>query len=69
MQQFKENIGRVNKISKEWDKKHKVRKHVELKGVEKEIKELYDKNKDGVFKLEEVGVLKQLEGKKDSLLL
>ena len=37
--------------------------------VGNKIEELYDKNKEGIFTTEEIGILKQLEGRKDSLLL
>ena len=69
MQQFANNLARVKKISKEWNKKHRARKKQGLKDVEKEIKELYEKNKEGVFTMEEVRVLKHLEGGNDSLFL
>ena len=54
MQQFADNLERVKKISKEWNKKHRARKQEDLKGMEKKIKEVYEKNEEGVFKMEEV---------------
>ena len=53
MQQFIENLTRENKISKEWDKKHQSFSQVELKEVEKKIKDLFQKNKRGFFSIEE----------------
>ena len=41
----------------------------QTKGNSKKIQELYHKKKDGVFTMEEVGVLNHLEGRKESLLL
>ena len=69
MQQFADNLVRMEIISKEWDKTHKSSQQEELSGVENHIQELYDKNNEGVFTIEEIGILNKLEGKKDSLLL
>ena len=50
--------GEDEKISKDRDKKHKSCHQEELLGVEEKIDELYDKNKEGVFTIEEIDNLK-----------
>ena len=69
MQQFADNLSKEKRISKDWDGKFRKRQQEELRSVETQIKELYDNNKEGVFLETELGLLKKLEGKKDSLLL
>ena len=65
VQQFAKNLARANKISKEWDKKHKTFSQKELKDVEKRIEDMFDR---GVFNIVETKQLKSLESKRDSLL-
>ena len=69
MQQFVENLAKAKQILKEWEKKHKYLSHEELKEVEKRITEIYGKNDKGTFSTKEIALLRQLECKKDSLLL
>ena len=69
MHQFADNLARVKRISKDWDGKFRKRQQEELRSVETQIKELYDNNREGVFLEAELGLLKNMKGKKDSLLL
>ena len=41
----------------------------EIRRVETQIKELYDNNREGLLLEAKLGLLKKMEGKKDSLLL
>ena len=69
MQQFADNLDRAKRILKEWDEKYRKRQEEEMRHVERQIKDLYENNVARVFMEAEEGVLKKLEGKKDSLLL
>ena len=69
MQQFADNLARAKKISKEWDEKFRRRQQEELKQIELQIKELYENNRGGVFSVRELGELKEMEGRKEALLL
>ena len=69
MQQFAENLAKAKRISKYWDEKYRRRQQEEMRQVEDHIKEIYENNEAGVFTEAELGVLKELEVKKDSMLL
>ena len=69
MQHFTENSTREKKIAKEWNEKHQHFSQVELKEVEKKKEDLFQKNERGVFSIEETKLLKNMECKKNSLLL
>ena len=45
------------------------RQQEEMRQVEDHIKEFYENNEEGVFMVYELGVLKELEGKKELFLL
>ena len=69
MQQFVENLARVKKLSKEWDEKFRRRQQEEVKRTKLQIKEFFKNNSEGVFNRRELEELKELEGRKDALLL
>ena len=60
MQQFVENFSKVKRISKEWDDKFRKRQQEEMRQVEGQIKYIYENNDEGVFMVDELGVLKEL---------
>ena len=68
MQHFAHNLVRANKISKEWDKKHKASLQKNLKEIEESIEVLYQRNENGVFSLEETEMMKALESKKEKIM-
>ena len=68
MQQFDDNLEKVKKISKEWDVKFRKTKQEEMRQLEEYIKEIYENNDEGVFTVDQLEVLKKVEGKKDLLL-
>ena len=49
--------------------KYRRKQQEELKQIELQIKELYENNREGVFSVREVGELKEMEGRKEALLL
>ena len=64
-----ENLERVKNISKDWDEKYRRRQQEDLKKIEVQIKVLFENNREGVFSRKELEELKDLEARKDGLLL
>ena len=62
-------MERVKNISKDWDEKYRRRQQEDLKNIEVQIKVLFENNREGVFSRKELEELKDLEARKDGLLL
>ena len=68
MHQFADNLAKAKKISKVWEEKYRKTQQDAMRQIEEQIKEIYENNDEGVFSVDQLEVLRKMEGKKDLLL-
>ena len=68
MKQLSENLQKVKKVTKPWDRVYTTNKQKQLKEVENSLKEIYEKNNSGIFTEEELKEVRENELKREELL-
>ena len=68
MKQLSENLQKVKKVTKPWDRVYTANKQKQLNEVENSLKEIYEKTNSGIFTEEELKEVREKELKREELL-